>query len=82
MMAEPETLCYGCFHNCLFFSVSEAVSKDHSLMVEPDKNALNTTEEEGKPRKIRRSRTTFTTFQLHQLEQAFEKTQYPDVSNV
>ena len=45
----------------------------------PSFDAASTTGEEGKPRKIRRSRTTFTTFQLHQLEQAFEKTQYPDV---
>lgn len=40
---------------------------------------VTTTENEEKPRKIRRSRTTFTTYQLHQLERAFEKTQYPDV---
>ncbi|KAE8753212.1 hypothetical protein FOCC_FOCC000135 [Frankliniella occidentalis] len=33
----------------------------------------------NRPRKVRRSRTTFTTYQLHQLEQAFERSQYPDV---
>ena len=40
---------------------------------------INEDDKNNSSRKVRRSRTTFTTFQLHQLEQAFEKTQYPDV---
>ena len=42
-------------------------------------NEVASSPQQPAARKIRRSRTTFTTFQLHQLEQAFEKTQYPDV---
>ncbi|KAG1700036.1 Homeobox protein aristaless [Nymphon striatum] len=37
------------------------------------------TDENQQPRKVRRCRTTFTTVQIHQLENAFIKSQYPDV---